>query len=412
VCGGCGWKAGGEKFRSSNLAGLRLRFRPLMKIAILTTDNREPYREYDKPNPWFGTAPEALLQGFAQLPEVEVHVVSCTQRPMVSSPQKLADNIWFHSLHVPNFGWMRTLYQGCVRATRKKLLEIQPDLVHGQGTEREASLGAIFSGLPNVLTIHGNMRLVAKVTQARPFSFWWNAARLETFTLPRSRGVVCITNYTRDAVAGLAKKTWVVPNAVDASFFDVQSAPDPAKTPVVLCVGGICVRKNQNAFIRALDPLASKRKFRLVFLGDMTRDNPYGREFLELLRTRAWCEHGGFVDREKLKEWLRGSTLLALPSLEDNCPMTVLEAAAAGVPVVAANVGGVPDLVADGKTGLLCDPLNATSMSGAVEKILTQPELARALVAEASRSALARFHPEVIARRHLEIYREVLGARS
>ena len=62
-----------------------------------------------------------------------------------------------------------------------------------------------------MVTIHGNIRLVAKVTRARPFSFWWNAARLETFTIPRSRGGVCITNYTREAVMDLAKKTWVVP---------------------------------------------------------------------------------------------------------------------------------------------------------------------------------------------------------
>ena len=43
-----------------------------MKIALLTTDNRQPYRQYDRPEPCFGTAPEALLQGFAALPEVEV----------------------------------------------------------------------------------------------------------------------------------------------------------------------------------------------------------------------------------------------------------------------------------------------------------------------------------------------------
>ena len=145
-----------------------------MKIAFLTTDNREPYREYHKPEPWFGTAPEALLQGFAQMQDVEVHVVSCTQQPMVSSPKKLADNTFFHSLHVPKIGWQRTLYQGCVRATRKKLRELQPDIVHGQGTERECSLGAIFSGFQNVLTIHGNMRLIAKVNKSRPFTFWWN----------------------------------------------------------------------------------------------------------------------------------------------------------------------------------------------------------------------------------------------
>jgi len=382
-----------------------------MKIAILTTDNREPYREYHKPAPWFGTAPEALLQGFAQLPEVEVHVISCTQQPMISSPEKLAGNIFFHSLRVPKIGWMRTLYQGCVRATKKKLREIRPDIVHGQGTERECSLGAVFSGFPNVLTIHGNMRLVAKVERARPFSFWWNAARLEAFAVLRSHGVVCITNYTREAVAHLAKKTWVVPNAVDAGFFDVNQEINLERPPVILCVGGICVRKNQNAFIRALDPLAAKRKFRVLFLGSASDKDAYGREFFELLRTRPWCEHFGFVDREQLKSHLQEATLLALPSLEDNCPMAVLEAAAAGVPVVAAKVGGVPDLIEDGKTGLFCDPQNAASMSGAVEKLLERPEFGRSLASEAKIAAKKRFHPLVVGRRHLEIYREVLNTR-
>jgi len=385
--------------------------RPL-KIAILTTDNREPYREYHKPDPWFGTAPEALLQGFATLPECEVHVVSCTQRPMVASPAKLADNIFFHSLLVPKRGWMRTGYQGCLRAVRKKLHELQPDIVHGQGTERDCAVSAVFSGFPNVLTIHGNMRLVAQVNHAKLFSYYWLAARLEAFTLPRSQGVVCITNYTREAVAGLARKTWVVPNAVDGSFFAVRPEINPGQPPVIVCVGHVCLRKNQNAFIRALDPLAARKPFRLVFLGGGLPQDPYVVEFFDLLRTRPWCEHHGFVDREKLKTWLRQATLLALPSLEDNCPMTVLEAMAASVPVVAANVGGVPDLVADGKTGLLCDPLNAASMDGVVEKILSQPAFARDLAVAANRQAQERFHPSVIARRHLEIYREVVGAIS
>jgi glycosyltransferase involved in cell wall biosynthesis len=382
-----------------------------MRVAILTTDSREHDREYQKPQPGFGTAPEALLRGFAEIGGTEIHIVACTQQPMVSSPEKIADNLWFHSLHVPKFGWMKTFYQGCIRATRKKLREIQPDIVHGQGTERDCAISAVFSGFPNVLTIHGNMRLIAQVNRARPFSFWWNAARLEAFTLPRADGIVCITNYTRAAVAGLAKKTWVLPNAVHDGFFSVAPEINPALPPLILCVGGICLRKNQNAFIRALDPVAARRKFRLVFLGGVSRDEPYGREFFELLRTRAWCAHGGFVDREKLKTWLRESSLLALPSLEDNCPMTVLEAMAAGVPVVAANVGGVPDLITDGKTGLLCNPLDAASMAGAVEKILAQPELARTLAAAAKQGARERFHPAAVARRHLEIYREVAGAR-
>ena len=104
-----------------------------MKVAILTTDNREHYKDYETQEPSFGTAPEALMQGFALTPEAEVHVVSCVRRK-VKSPAKLAPNIFFHSLYVPKIGWMRTGYQGCIRAVRKKLTDLQPDIVHGQGT--------------------------------------------------------------------------------------------------------------------------------------------------------------------------------------------------------------------------------------------------------------------------------------
>src|SRR5579883_986168 len=247
-----------------------------MRVVILTTDNREHLHDYSATQPYFGTAPEALLQGFAAVPEVEVHVVSCTRRVM-QSPEKLAPNVFFHSLHVPRIGWTATAFQGCVRAVRRKMKELQPDIVHGQGTERDCSLSAVFSGFPNVLTVHGNMRLIAKINNAAPLSFEWQAAQLERFVLPRTDGVVCITRYTQDAVKDLAPKTWLLPNAVDQSFFNVEPAPDASR--IILCVGLICHRKNQNAFIQALDPLAQESRFKVVFLGAASKENPYGAEF-------------------------------------------------------------------------------------------------------------------------------------
>jgi len=382
-----------------------------MKIAILTTDSREHYKDYTRTVPYFGTAPEALLQGFSQLPDIEVHVISCARAPMQSS-EKLAPNIYFHGLLVPKIGWMRTAYQGCVRAARKKLREIQPDIVHGQGTELDCALSAVLSGFPNVLTIHGNMRLIAKVNRVKPFSFLWLAARLEGLTIPRSHGVVCITHYTQEAVRDLAKHTWVVPNAVDASFFEVNAQPSAEKPPQVLCVGAVCLRKNQNAFIRALDSLAGRRKFELVFLGNTVAGRVYDEEFLQLVRERSWCAYGGTADRIGLKQHLRGATALALPSLEDNCPMVVLEAMAAGVPVMAARVGGVPDLIEEGVTGFFCDPLDAQSMSGALEKILQSNSDARDLAKRAKEKAFARFHPKVVAEQHARIYEEVLKVKK
>ncbi len=379
-----------------------------MKVALLTTDNREDTRNYDAPAPFFGTAPDALLKGFAAMPDVEVHVISCAQAQM-KSPGKLAPNIFFHSLHVPKNGWMRTAYLGCIRAVRRKLREIQPDIVHGQGTERDCSMSAVFSGFPNVITIHGNMRLIARMSHAKPFSFLWFAGTLEGFAVPRARGVVCITHHTQHAVSSLAKQTWIVPNAVDPSFFEIEASPAPDKPPKILCVGDIYPLKNQNAFIRALDPIAENHKFSITFLGRARESEPYGAEFFELLKTRPWCAFGGFASRDELKNHLRDTTLLALPSLEENCPMVVLEAMAAGVAVAAARVGGVPDLVYGSKTGFLFEPLDAPDTRSAIARALADLPATHKIAAEAKREARERFHPGVIAKRHLEIYKEVLG---
>ena len=378
-----------------------------MRIVVLTTDNREPHKDYANPQPHFGTAPAALLHGLAMLPEIEVHVVSCIRQP-VKSPEKIASNTFFHSLVVPKMGWMKTLFQGCVRTARKKIQEIQPDIVHGQGTEADCSISAIYSGFPNVLTLHGNMRSVARINGDGPFSYNWVAARLEGFVLPRTDGVVCITNYTRNAVKDLARRTWILPNAVDASFFDVQAAPDLTAPPVGLCVGTICGYKNQNDFIRALDPLAKEKKFKLVFIGQVIKGD-YGREFLQLVRERDWCEHVGSASREQLKVRLKTATFFALPTREDNCPMVVLEAMAAGVPVLASKIGGVPDLIESEKTGLFCDPDRPESFREAMEKLLADREFARQLATTAKAEALRRFHPQVVARQHLEIYRQALA---
>ena len=168
------------------------------------------------------------------------------------------------------------------------------------------------------------MRLIARVNRPRPFSFLWLAARLESFTIPRSGGVVCITDYTRQAVKDLARRTWVVPNAVDASCFDVNAAPAPGIPARILCVGLVCVRKNQTALIRALDALAGRRKFELRFCGMANENDAYGREFFSLVRARPWCVYHGVAEREELKALLRQASVLVLPSLEDNCPMIVL----------------------------------------------------------------------------------------
>jgi glycosyltransferase involved in cell wall biosynthesis len=378
-----------------------------MRVAITTTDNRAHLKQYDLQAPWLSSPVEVLLDSF-QSAGIELHIVSCTRRRM-RSPDKLAPNIFFHSLYVPKIGWMRTLFQGCVRAIRKKLKEIQPAIVHGQGTEEAYSLAAALSGFPNVLTIHGNMRLIARLSKARVFSYPWLAARLEGWTIPRSQGVICITRHTQQEVAGLARRTWVVPNAAHSSFFEVKPVADAASPPRILCAARVCELKNQNVLIRSLDSLVRQHKFELVFLGGLNERDPYCQEFIQLVKDRPWCKWEGHASRDQLQIYLGGATLLILSSLEENCPLVVLEAMAAGVPVVASRVGGVPDLITEGETGLLCDPRNSANISGQIEKALARPAAMVEMAGRAKKLARERFHPEVVARRHLEIYREVLA---
>ena len=195
-----------------------------MRIALLTSDNRDVHRDYRGDVPHFGAAPTALLEGFARISSAEIHVISCTRQPM-RSPTKLGNNIYFHSLHVPRLGWMRTLYQGCISSTRRKLWEICPDIVHGQGTELDCAISAVKSGYPSVITIHGNMGAIARKFKARIGSFHWLAAMLENWTLPQARGVFCNSQYTESLVRPRNPRTWTVPNALRSSFFFSYSSP-------------------------------------------------------------------------------------------------------------------------------------------------------------------------------------------
>lgn len=378
----------------------------MIKVALLTTDSREHFKDYANPNPCFGTAPEALIEGFKLLPkEVEVHILSCLQKEPISSPLKLADNVHYHALWVSNLGWLKTGYQGCIRAVRRKLREIQPDIVHGQGTERDCAMCAVHSGYPNVLTIHGNMRLVAKVLGARPFSYYWFASILERHCLRRTGGVVAISRYTQTNVDEFAQRSWLLANAVHPSFFDVERHPDTP--PRVLCVANVGTRKNQAGLIKALDALAGKVPMKLVFAGAGNESDQYFRQFKEIVRSRPWCEYLGAVNKTTLQREMSRATAVVLPTFEDNCPMVILEAAAARIPVAASAVGGIPDLIKDGESGLLFDPHDCRAIGRAVHTLLHERTTADKLAQEAHELRILQNSPASVARQHLEIYREL-----
>lgn len=383
-----------------------------MTIVQLTTDGREPFREYNKTQPWFGAAPEALLQGFSQLTEVSIHVVSCTQRPMVASPEKLADNIWFHSLHVPKLGWMRTGFQGCVRAVRRKLSELQPDIVHGQGTERDCALSAVFSAFPNVLTIHGNARSIARINNAFPLSYWWLAGRLESLVLARTHGVFCNSQFTKSEVKSAAAQTWLVPNALRLPFFDLPRASPKESLPILLNIGVIQQRKQQ---LELLHEAIKWRKlgfaFKLRFIGVLDKKSSYAESFGEeiiKLKKEGWVEHVNKMDCQQIISALDQSAAFIHVPKEEAFGLVVAEAIARGCRVFGFNVGGMSEICRGTKSKELNKVGNWEELGKQILEWLNQSPRRDELGAMEMR---ARYHPAVVAQKHLEIYRELIRTR-
>ena len=383
-----------------------------MKIAILVMDMRENFRCYTETTPRFPGGSASLFDGFARLPEVELHLLSCIQRPM-QSPEKLADNIWYHGLLVPKIGWLRTGYQGCIRAVRRKLRELQPDFVQGDGTERECAISAAFSGFPNVVAMQGVMSEQARLIRPRIGSYAWLAARLENFTLPRTRGVFCNSSYTEALVRSRARRTWLMPHPLREAFLD--PAPDAgARSCVLLNVGAISPRKRQLELLDVAEALHRQGlKFEFRFIGfTHSSGETYNEAFrkrIKPMEAAGYARYGGTPGESELLNWYDDAAAMIHFPTEDAAPMVVLEGLGRDLKFFGARVGGIVDSTRDMSGAELFAPDDWPGLTTAIARWITQghprPIGNAALIRE-------RYHPIALAKRHLEIYQELLKFSS
>ncbi len=379
-----------------------------MKITFLAIDLRENEHSYAEITPRFPGGTASLFDGFARLPEVQLHIVCCLQQP-VQSPEKLADNIWYHALHVPKTGWLRTGYLGCIRAVRKKLREIQPDIVQGVGTERECAISAVFSGFPNVVTIQGNMAELARLNRPRIGSYGWLTARLENFILPRTAGVFCNSSYTEALVRPRARRIWRMPHPLRQAFLDPPPNPGP-RPCILLNVGVIYPRKRQLELLDVAEALHRQGlKFEFRFVGITFPGDPYTGAFLRRIKPMAEAGYARYdgvpADDALLQCYDSAAGLVHFPT-EESFGMVVLEGLGRDLKFFGAQVGGIMDLAKDMPGAELLAPDDWPGLTAAIARWIAgghpRPTGTAALIRE-------RYHPETIARRHVEIYRELLN---
>jgi glycosyltransferase involved in cell wall biosynthesis len=202
--------------------------------------------------------------------------------------------------------------------------------------------------------------------------------------------------------------SWI-PNGVDADFFQPGPGLTGCKPAQVLNVARIHPDKDHGTLLRAFGLVAARHpeaELWLVGQGPRRRavKNLIGRYGLNG-RVR-W-----FAGETDLRPFYQGATVLALSSRTEALPNVVLEAMASGLPVVATRVGGVPEAVVAGETGLLVPPGDAWALAAALSRLLSDPETRRAFGRAGRERVIREFSMAAMVRRHQELLEHLLDRR-
>jgi glycosyltransferase involved in cell wall biosynthesis len=157
--------------------------------------------------------------------------------------------------------------------------------------------------------------------------------------------------------------------------------------------------------VRAL-PALGDRRYSLAFVGG-GRDQP---QVEEELRAQGLGDRVALLgDRHDVPALLAGADVFVLASRSEGAPLSILEAMAAGLPVVASDVGGVAELVADGATGLLVPAGEPAALARALARLLDDRALRERMGAAGRARARDRFDLPELRAAHLDLYARVLA---
>ena len=287
------------------------------------------------------------------------------------------------------------------------LRRLRPHIVHANSSKAGVlgRVAAWVAGTPiRLFTVHGWAFRAASGRRAAIYRVAERLARrLTTVT-------ICVSEAER--TAGLAARacdahsTVVIRNAIDAGDYLVTSSR--TEQPTIVAVGRLQAPKDVVTLVRALSGM-QRRPLRAVVVGDGP-DRPEIESEIRRLGLTGVVDLAG--ERDDVTEILAASDVFVLSTRSEGLPMAVLEAMAAGLPVVASRVGGLPELVLDGETGLLVPPGQPAALAVALETLLDDPALRERLGAAGRARVQTHFALEPFRDAHRELYRSELAHRG
>ena len=268
-----------------------------------------------------------------------------------------------------------------------RVISFAPDICHIHGT-------GVFSlrmyqalkreRIPLMLTIHGLAKEEKRNLLKDHFSLKslyqflrqtkWERRLLET----ASRAIVD-TQYVADRIGryGLCStpKLTVIPQGIEESFFDLSCSPDSRMN---LSVGAYSRRKGHLLLIQAFEKLGQQIQNATLTLGGIVSDKEYFNELKQYVSASPLKNRISLLTnlpKDQLLLLYRQAQIFALHSQEESQGIVFAEAMAAGLPIVATNVGGIPSIVKDKKTGLLSTYGDINMFAFSLEKLLTSNQM-------------------------------------
>jgi glycosyltransferase involved in cell wall biosynthesis len=267
--------------------------------------------------------------------------------------------------------------------------------------------------LPVLITMHGG-DVYVNPEQGYDFPSRWYVKPLLRWTLRRADLLTAITEDCRDHAlrAGApAENIRVVTNGADLRRF----APSDTATarPWGNCMVFACRQLFPRKGIRFLIEAAAQLKPRFPELKLVIAGDGFERPELERLAAERGlaedCTFLGWVPNADLPPLYRAAAVSVIPSLEEGFGIPAAEAMGCGIPVVASDAGGLPEVVEDGTCGFVVPKGNADALAEAIGRLLADPELRARMGAAARERALRLFDWDIAARAFDSLYRQVLS---
>jgi colanic acid/amylovoran biosynthesis glycosyltransferase len=267
------------------------------------------------------------------------------------------------------------LYQAIYVGSRLQKLGIDHVHAHFAGmAARTAFWINKFFGVPFSFTAHANDIFV-------PQEFEIDLKKL----IGAASAIVAVSDYAenflKERFSENAAKIHRIYNGLDLSKF--KRADFVNAVPTIVSVGRLIDKKGFADLISACDLLKKRgHDFHCEIIGEGPLENDLRRQIAEL---KSQVNLAGPKTQAQIVQQLAEASVFALPCVvdpdgaRDNLPTVIMEAMAAGLPVVSTTVGGIAEMVVQSETGFLVEPHNPVALADAIEKVIVDPALARRL---------------------------------